>query len=80
MIAWDKMMGDAVDVKAALFFDCSAKEMRKRILGRNEGRADDNEKTIMKRIDVLLVRIDCNRAKEEIFEGIKRKIVELNLA
>jgi UMP-CMP kinase len=96
MIAWDKMMGDAVDVKAALFFDCSAEEMRRRILGRNEGRADDNEKTIMKRIDVfeketrplapmfeeqgLLVRIDCNRTKEEIFEDIKKKIIELNLA
>ena len=96
MVAWEKMMGDAVDVKAALFFDCSAEEMRKRILGRNEGRADDNEKTIMKRIDVfeketrplapmfeeqgLLVRIDCNRTKEEIFEDIKKKIIELNLA
>ena len=96
MVAWEKMMGDAVDVKAALFFDCSAEEMRKRILGRNEGRADDNEKTIMKRIDVfeketrplapmfeeqgLLVRIDCNRTKEEIFEDIKKRIIELNLA
>ena len=96
MMAWDKMIGDAVDVKAALFFDCSAEEMRRRILGRNEGRADDNEKTIMKRIDVfeketrplapmfeeqgLLVRIDCNRTKEEIFEDIKKKLIELNLA
>ena len=96
MIAWDKMIGDTVEVKAALFFDCSAEEMRRRILGRNEGRADDNEQTIMKRIDVfeketrplapifeeqgLLVRIDCNRTKEEIFEDIKRKIIELNLA
>ena len=96
MVAWDKMIGDAVDVKAALFFDCSAEEMRRRILGRNEGRADDNEQTIMKRIDVfeketrplapifeqqgLLVRIDCNRTKEEIFEDIKKKLIELNLA
>ena len=96
MIAWDKMIGDAVDVKAALFFDCSAEEMRRRILGRNEGRADDNEKTIMKRIDVfeketrplapmfeeqgILVRIDCNRTKEEIFDDIKKKLIELNLA
>ena len=96
MIAWDKMIGDAVDVKAALFFDCSAEEMRRRILGRNEGRADDNEKTIMKRIDVfeketrplapmfeeqgILVRIDCNRTKEEIFDDNKKKLIELNLA
>ena len=90
------MMTDVVDVKAALFFDCSAEEMKRRILGRNEGRADDNEKTILKRIDVfeketrpltpmfekqgILVRIDCNRTKEEIFEDIKKKLVELKLA
>ena len=70
--------------------------MKKRILGRNEGRADDNEKTILKRIDVfeketrplapifekqgILVKIDCNRTKEEIFEDIKKKLVELKLA
>ena len=96
MDVWDKMMKDAVEVKAALFFDCSAEEMKRRILGRNEGRADDNEKTILKRIDVfdketrplaptfekqgILVRIDCNRTKEEIFEDIKKKLVELKLA
>ena len=28
----------------------------------------------------LLVRIDCNRTKEEIFDDIKKKIIELNLA
>ena len=96
MDVWDKMIGDAVDVKAALFFDCSAEEMKKRILGRNEGRADDNEATIKKRIDVfeketrpltpifekkgILVRIDCNKTKDEIFEDIKKKLTELKLA
>ena len=96
MDVWDKMMSDAVEVKAALFFDCSAEEMKKRILGRKEGRADDNEKTILKRIDIfeketrpltpifekkgILIRIDCNRTKEEIFEDIKKKLVELKLA
>ena len=89
------MMPDAVDVKAALFFDCSAEEMKKRILGRNEVRADDNENTILKRIDVfeketrpltpifekqgILVKIDCSRTKEKIFEEIKKKLVELKL-
>ena len=89
------MMPDAVDVKAALFFDCSAEEMKKRILGRNEWRDDDNEKTILKRFAVfeketrpltpifekqgILVKIDCNRTKEEIFEEIKKKLVELKL-
>ena len=96
MDVWNKMMSDAVEVKAALFSDCSAEEMKKRILGRNEGRADDNEKTILKRIEIfeketrpltptfekqgILVRIDCNRTKEEIFEDIKKKLTELKLA
>ena len=96
MDVWEKVMKDVVDVKAALFFDCPAEEMRKRILGRNQGRADDNEATIKKRIDVfeketrpltpifekqgILIKIDCFRTKEEIFEDIKKKLVELKLA
>ena len=96
MDVWDKVMKDVVDVKAALFFDCPAEEMKKRILGRGEGRADDNEATILKRINVfdketkplapifekqgILIRIDCNKTREEIFEDIKKKLVELKLA
>ena len=96
MDVWDKVMKDVVDVKAALFFDCPAEEMKNRILGRNEGRADDNEATIKKRIDVfeketrpltpifekqgILIKIDCFRTKEEIFEDIKKKLIELKLA
>ena len=95
MDVWEKVMKDVVEVKAALFFDCPAEEMKKRILGRGEGRADDNEKTILKRIDVfdketrplapifekqgILIRIDCNRTKDEIFEDLKKKIIELKL-
>ena len=96
MDVWEKVMKDVVDVKAALFFDCPAEEMKRRILGRGEGRADDNEATILKRIDVfdketkplapifekqgILIRIDCNKTREEIFEDIKKKLVELKLA
>ena len=95
MDVWNKMMPEVVDVKAALFFDCSAEEMKKRILGRNEGRADDNEATILKRINVfeketrplapifekqgILIKIDCNRTKEEIFADIEKKLAELKL-
>ena len=90
------MIGDDVDVKAALFFDCSLEEMKKRILRWNEGRDDDNEETIKKRIDVLeketrplnpifekkriLVRIDWNKTKDEIFEDIKKELTELKLS
>ena len=96
MDVWDKVMKDAVDVKAALFFDCPAEEMKKRILGRNQGRADDNEKCIINRINVfdketrplapifekqgILIRIDCNRTIDQIFEDIKKKLIELKLA
>ena len=96
MDVWDKVMKDVVDVKAALFFDCPAEDMKRRILGRGEGRADDNEATIKKRIDVfeketrpltpifekqgILIRIDCNKTREEIFEDIKKKLVELKLS
>ena len=95
MDVWEKVMKDVVDVKAALFFDCPAEEMKKRILGGGRGRADDNEATIKKRIDVfeketrpltpifekqgILIKIDCFRTKEEIFEDIKKKLVELKL-
>ena len=34
----------------ALFFDFPAEEMRKKILGRGEGRADDNEANIKKEL------------------------------
>ena len=93
---WEKEMKDDANVRGALYIEVSNEEMKKRLLGRNEGRADDNEKTIMKRIDVfeketrplapmfeeqgILVRIDCNRTKEEIFDDIKKKLIELNLA
>ena len=96
MDIWEREMTGLANIKAALYFEVSNEEMKKRLLGRNEGRADDNEKTILKRIDVfeketrplapifekqgILVRIDCNRTKEEIFEDIKKKLVELKLA
>ncbi|KAK9713871.1 hypothetical protein RND81_06G056300 [Saponaria officinalis] len=37
-----------------LFFDCSEGEMEKRLLGRNQGREDDNIETIRKRFKVYL--------------------------
>ncbi|KAH9603438.1 hypothetical protein KSS87_015740 [Heliosperma pusillum] len=37
-----------------LFFDCSEEEMEKRLLGRNQGREDDNIETIRKRFKVYM--------------------------
>ena len=47
---WEKQMKGSVEVKGALYIEVSNEEMTKRLLGRNEGRADDNEETIKKRL------------------------------
>ena len=39
--------------KMVLFFDCSEEIMTKRLMGRNEGRTDDNLDTIKKRFRVF---------------------------
>lgn len=46
---WMEMMKDC-DMKAILYFDLDNDTMTERLLGRNEGRADDNEETIKKRL------------------------------
>lgn len=92
---WDMLMKDCVELKGVLYFDCSNEEMKKRVLGRNEGRADDNEETIKKRIDTFeketrplkpqletmgaFIRVDCNKSKEDIFQDIKMKLKEAKL-
>ena len=50
---WEEEMKDDVVVKAALYIEVSNEEMKKRLLGRNEGRADDNEATIVKRLETF---------------------------
>ena len=92
---WEKEMGDLVNVKAALYIEVSNEEMKKRLLGRNEGRADDNEKTIAKRLDTfdketkpivsffekknILIKIDGMKSKEEITKEISEKFKEKKL-
>eukprot|EP00959_Pyramimonas_sp_CCMP1952_P072071 1505238-Pyramimonas_sp.AAC.1 len=41
------------DCDFVLFFDCPEDVMEKRLLGRNEGRTDDNIETIRKRFHVF---------------------------
>lgn len=45
--AWERTAG--YDCDFVLFFDCPEDVMTKRLLGRNEGRTDDNIETIKKR-------------------------------
>ena len=91
--AWDKIMTNIVDVKAVLFFDCMEELMKKRIYGRKDGRADDNEDTINRRIRVfeketkplcpifekkgILITINCNQKMEYIYEDVKKVLKEL---
>jgi UMP-CMP kinase len=47
-----KVMGRDCDF--IVFFDCPEEVMEQRLLGRNEGRADDNIETIRKRFKVFV--------------------------
>ena len=77
MDVWEKVMKDVVDVKAALFFDCPAEEMKKRI---DVFEKETRPLTPIFEKQGILIKIDCFRTKEEIFEDIKKKLVDLKLA
>ena len=92
---WKKEMKDIAEVRAALYFQVTDEEMAKRLAGRNEGRADDNEETIKKRIETFtnetkpiiealetegkLIKIDAMKTVDEIFEDVKKAFKEKNL-
>jgi UMP-CMP kinase len=50
--AWEATAG--YDCDFVLFFDCPEEVMLKRLLGRNEGRTDDNIETIKKRFTTFI--------------------------
>ena len=93
---WEKEMKDDANVRAALYIEVSNEEMKKRILGRNEGRADDNEATIAKRLNTfdketkpivsyfekkgILIKIDGMKTVDQISEDISAKFKEKGLA
>jgi adenylate kinase family enzyme len=53
--AWNKIMGEKVNLKFLLYFECSFEAMEKRLLerGKTSGRSDDNAETIKKRFDTF---------------------------
>ena len=93
---WEKEMKDLVEVKGALYIEVSNEEMKKRLLGRNEGRADDNEETIAKRLTTFeqetkpiveyfekqgnFIKIDGMKTVDEISKEIGDKFKEKGLA
>ncbi|KAK2075623.1 UMP-CMP kinase 3 [Prototheca wickerhamii] len=76
-----------------LFFDCPAETMEKRLLGRQEGRTDDNLETIRKRFKVFeeqslpvvqhyektgrVARINADRDPEDVYREVRRLFEEL---
>ena len=92
---WEKQMKDLVEVNGALYIEVSNEEMTKRLLGRNEGRADDNEETIKKRLTTFeqqtkpivsyfekkgnLIKIDGMKTVDEISKDIADKFKEKGL-
>jgi len=50
---WNRIIGDTVEIRTILYFDCSLKTMESRILerGKTSGRSDDNPESLKKRFD-----------------------------
>jgi len=46
---WNDFVGGTADLKGCLFYEATAEELEKRLLGRGQGRDDDNIETIQKR-------------------------------
>ena len=81
-----------IEPKFILFFDCPEEIMERRLLGRNEGRTDDNIETIRKRFKVFIessmpvvqyyeklnkvARISADRDPEDIYKEVRRAFVE----
>merc|ERR1719506_2042601 len=84
---WESVVGDFVDVKAVLFFHVSEETLEQRLLGRDEGRQDDNIETIKKRFNTyqnetmpvieafkkrgMVGEIDGAPAIEEVWDKVK---------
>ena len=91
---WDKTMNDIFNLKGVLYLEASKETMKKRMLGRNEGRADDNEETMVKRIDNffnetvkvvepydkkgLVHHINADKDIKEYYEGLKKDLTAKN--
>lgn len=84
-LAYEQIIGASPSL--VLFFDCPEEVMVKRVLNRNEGRVDDNEETVKKRLKVfrelslpvvdyyskkgILHRINAMGTADEIFEQVR---------
>ncbi|KAG5565314.1 hypothetical protein RHGRI_001269 [Rhododendron griersonianum] len=83
-----------IEPEFVLFLDCPKEEMERRLLGRNQGREDDNIDTIRKRFKVYMEsslpvieyynskgkvrKIDAAKTVEEVFEAVKAVFTKMN--
>jgi len=88
---FQRVMG--YDAVAVLFFDCPEEVLEARLLGRNQGRSDDNIETIKKRFKVFVEqslpvisyyeklgkvhRINTNRPVDEIYREVRTIVAGL---
>ncbi|PRW59530.1 UMP-CMP kinase 3-like [Chlorella sorokiniana] len=88
--SFEKQTG--ISPEFVLFFDCPEEVMERRLLGRNEGRTDDNIETIRKRFHVFIdssmpviqyydalgkvARINADRPAEEVYTEVRRLFME----
>ncbi|KAL6885552.1 hypothetical protein ACP4OV_010331 [Aristida adscensionis] len=92
-IAFERIVGTEPDI--VVFFDCPEDEMVKRLLGRNQGRVDDNIETIKKRLKVFeslnipvvdyyssrgkVHKINATGTADEIFEAVRKLFSSLSV-
>uniref|UniRef100_A0A0E0HMD2 adenylate kinase n=1 Tax=Oryza nivara TaxID=4536 RepID=A0A0E0HMD2_ORYNI len=86
LVTYFQLLEISISPEFVLFFDCSEEEMERRLLGRNQGRSDDNIETIRKRLKVfvesslpvieyyeskgMVKKIDATKPAPEVFEDI----------
>ena len=92
---WNKQMINMCEITAVLYFECSNDEMKKRLMKKQEGKTDNNEETISKKIENFhnetlpileiyqkngkLITINAEKSTEEIFDEVKNIIKEKKL-
>ena len=97
MDEWEKIMAKAVNLRSVIFFDCAEEELKRRLIerGKTSGRSDDNEASIVKRLNVFneqtkpvveyysgqgkLVRIDANREMSAITGDVETHLDSIGI-
>jgi len=90
---WNREMGTKANIRFVLFLDCPEDMCVSRCLGRNQGRSDDNEESLRKRIVTynqqtkliidkysssgLVKRVDATRNPDEVFSAISELFKKL---